>query len=379
MGVKRAEMTRLLQLGNSLIELGNAIQQMDLQQPQQQETLVKQLYTKVYGQVCHFCSKKLLCWEEEYAVTVEALASACDKLEESGLCAETAFPSKFQRRCHHTGQLEIALMNQMEHYKLQQSQQQLQEERREAIANQMILLGEQMQLMRAGTRTDEYQQRLVVGHGFSKKEQVSGDSWGVQDLQDGRMVQILCDGMGSGELAMQQSNLAVHLLQVLLSGGLSMRLSLNMINTVLSFQYGGVRFSTMDVALWNLNTEKLELYKYGSAPSFIKNGRAVTVYDGNSLPVGILPRVEATLLEHEIKAGDVLIMMSDGLYDLNGDGFQWDQIISCLPASDPQLAAEYLMAIAASRIRSKHKKTADNEGNEAVHLDDMTVLVSQLV
>ena len=78
-------------------------------------------------------------------------------------------------------------------------------------------------------------------------------------MEDGRLMQVLCDGMGSGELAMQQSRLAVELLQALLMGGLSMRLSLNMVNTVLSFQYGGVRFSTMDISLWNLNTGKLEL------------------------------------------------------------------------------------------------------------------------
>ncbi len=377
--VKKTEMTRLVQLGNSFIELGNAIQQMELQPPQQQESIVKQLYSAAYRQVCQFCSKKSLCWEETQMHTMEVFANACDCLEEHGLCKESAFSSTFQRRCHHTGQLEIALLNQMEQYKQKQGQQQLQEECREAIAHQMILLGEQIQLMRDGNSVDEHPQRLIVGYAFRKKEQVSGDSWGVQDLQDGRMVQMLCDGMGSGELAMQQSNLAVHLLQVLLAGGLSMRLSLNMINTVMSFQYGGMRFSTMDIALWNLNTGKLELYKYGSAPCFVKNGRRVAVYQGNSLPVGILPRVEATLLEHDIVDGDILIMMSDGLYELNDDGFQWEQIISCLPASDPQLAAEYLMAIAASRIRSNHKKAAAIHPDAEQYLDDMTVLVSRLL
>ena len=192
------------------------------------------------------------------------------------------------------------------------------------------------------------------------------------------MVQILCDGMGSGQLAMEQSKLAVRLLQTLLSGGLSIRLSLSMINTVLSFQYGGVRFSTMDIALWNLHTGKIELYKYGAAPSFVKNGRKVVVYDGSSLPVGILPRVEASQLEHTIAQGDLLVMMSDGLYELNDDGFQWEQIISCLPTTNPQLAAEYLLAIATSRARSNQKKAAALHDGQDQRTDDMTVLVSRL-
>ena len=38
--------------------------------------------------------------------------------------------------------------------------------------------------------------------------------------------------------------------------------------------------------------------------------------------------------------------------------FRWEQIISCLPTTNPQLAAEYLLAIATSRVRSNQKKAA---------------------
>ena len=255
----------------------------------------------------------------------------------------------------------------------------IQAERQEIIAHQLVQFGEQVRLMRDSSLADAPEKQLVVGHASSRKESVSGDSWGVQDLEDGRMAQILCDGMGNGEFAMQQSRLAVELLQAFLCGGISMRLSMSLVNTVLSFQYDGTRFSTMDVSLWNLNTGRLELYKYGSAPSFIKNGRLVKRYDSDSLPVGILPRVEPVLLEHEIAEGDLLIMMSDGLYELNSDGFVWETIISCMPTTNPQLVAEYLMAIAASRIRSNQKKEAALHPGSTTHTDDMTVLVSRLV
>lgn len=377
--MKRAEETRLAQLGGSLIALGDAIKQMELCNPQQTEELAKILYNKVYQQVCHFCSKKCWCWEEESAYTMEALTEACNKLNERGLHTETSFPSRFQGRCHRTGALEIVLINQMEYAREQESRQMFQEEQREIIAHQLIQLGEQMQLMRENLLADVSEKKLLVGHASSRKEPVSGDSWGVLDLEDGRMVQMLCDGMGSGELAMQQSRLAVEILQALLSGGISMRLSLNIVNTVLSFQYNGMRFSTMDISLWNLNSGRLELYKFGSAPSFIKNGRRVKVYDSDSLPVGILPRVEPVLFEHEIKEDDLLIMMSDGLYELNSEGFQWETIISCMPTTNPQLVAEYLMAIATSRIRGNQKKESILYPERTSHTDDMTILVSRLV
>ena len=377
--VRKSEATRLSLLGNSFIELGNALQKLEVEQPRQQTDVVQGLYNRVYQQVCSFCPKESWCWDTESAYTLEALGNACNLLEEQGLGCASVFTTKFQGRCGRTGQLALALFNQIEGYKQQERQQRQLKETKENIAHQLVLLGEQMQVMRCGDDSmDAHQERLLVGHASSKKEQVSGDSWGVQDLQDGRMVQILCDGMGSGQLAMEQSKLAVRLLQTLLSGGLSIRLSLSMINTILSFQYGGVRFSTMDIALWNLHTQKIELYKYGAAPSFIKNGRKVVAYDGNSLPVGILPRVEVSQLEHTIAQEDLLVMMSDGLYELNDDGFQWEQIISCLPTMNPQLAAEYLLAIATSRVRSNQKKAAALHNGQLQRADDMTVLVSRL-
>lgn len=377
--VKQIEGKRLSQLGSSLIALGSAVKQLELCNPQQTEEMAKALYNNVYQQVCRFCSKACWCWEEERVYTIESLTEACNILDVRGLSIETAFSSRFQGRCHRTGALEIALINQIEACRQLESRQMAQAEQREVIAHQFIQLGEQMQQMRQISSANVPAKQLVVGHASSRKKPVSGDSWGVQDMEDGRLMQVLCDGMGSGELAMQQSRLAVELLQALLMGGLSMRLSLNMVNTVLSFQYGGVRFSTMDISLWNLNTGKLELYKYGSAPSFIKNGRQVELYESDSLPVGILPRVEPALLEHEIADGDLLIMMSDGLYDLNSDGFVWEHIIRCMPTSNPQLVAEYLMAIAASRIRSNERKHAALHPGGTLHTDDMTILVSRLV
>jgi len=71
--------------------------------------------------------------------------------------------------------------------------------------------------------------------------------------------------------------------------------------------------------------------------------------------------------------------MSDGLYELNSDGFQWENIIRCMPTANPQLVAEYLMAIATSRIRSNQKKEAALHPDTALRIDDMTVLVSRLV
>lgn len=373
------ERERWTSLGDSFITLGNLLQQKTVPSSAQIEEQAKELYRSVYQQVCQFCTKVRWCWGEEAAYTMEELGNVCNTLAEQGLSKDSAFTTKFQGRCIRDKQLEIVLFNQIlrnsEHTQIQKQC----EESKANISQQLILLGEQMKLIRNNiSRTDTYPERLAVGHAGSRKENVSGDSWGVVDLQDGRLVQILCDGMGSGALAMEQSNIAVLLLKTLLSGGLSVRLSLNIMNTVLSVQYGGARFSTADVAVWNLNTKKIELYKYGAAPSFVRNGRQISTYVSESLPVGILPRVEGTITEHTIQQGDLLIMMSDGLYELTSSQFQWEEVIRRMPTANPQLMAEYLLAIATSRSRG-NQKLAEQQDEKALEPDDMTILVSKLV
>ena len=392
MFVQNWEKRKLNLFGKSLFELGNTLQELELQPPQRREDLAERLYQRVYQQVCQFCEKKKLCWEQLLDETMVALRDACNELEKHGIGAEPKFSIKFQERCFYTEKLEIVLINQIEVFWQQQGQWAQSDEQKTNIAQQLMSIGEQLQCMRVGSlrpMDDISSEKLFIGHASIKKETISGDSWGVQELEDGRLIQILCDGMGSGNLAMQQSQLAVHVLQILLRGGLSIRLSLNILNTVLSFQYGGVRFSTIDVSLWNLSTKKIEFYKYGAAPSFVKHGQDVTTYHTSSLPMGILPRVDAAIEEHILMDGDILVMMSDGLYDLNEDGFQWETVIGCIPTGHPQLAAEYLLAIAKSQMYSRQKrrekmgayKKTQNEntlGSEKQPLDDMTVLVSCL-
>ena len=101
--------------------------------------------------------------------------------------------------------------------------------------------------------------------------------------------------------------------------------------------------------------------------SYIKNGKKVKSYAGASLPIGILAELEGFQASFTLQEDDLLIMMSDGLYELNEPPvFQWEKIIASLPTENPQLAAEYLLAIATSR-------------SGKVAQDDLTVVVSRLI
>lgn len=366
-------------LCESFIALGNLLHSERVHIAISAEEQAREVYRSVYQQVCQFCSKARWCWGEEKDYTLESLGDACNRLMAEGLHKESVFQIKFQGRCSRARQLELVLFNQIAWNQQYMHMKKQRDETTANISQQLILLGEQMKLVRNhSNRCDHHSERLVVGHAGSRKESISGDSWGVVDLQDGRFVQILCDGMGSGPLAMEQSNIAVQLLKTLLSGGLSVRLSANIMNTVLTAHYNGIRFSTVDVAIWNLNTKKIELYKYGAAPSFVCNHRQICSYVSDSLPVGIISRVEGNIAEHTMQHGDLLIMMSDGLYELTNQHFRWEDIICRIPTTDPQLMAEYLLAIAISRSRG-NQKLAELQAEKSLAIDDMTILVSKLI
>lgn len=358
---------QLDRLSDIFMELGIELQAMALDKREQMEAL-QEIYQRVYGQVCIFCKKQVLCWQEEVDMTCEEFARACNLLDAQGLQDLSAFSSRFQGRCSKTGRLEIALYNQMEQYQYRWSLAQQQLKMKESIADQLIDIG--MQLKQHEFQPESaHPYQLLVGVSASEKagNTLSGDSWGIQELSGGRIVQILSDGMGTGAEANMQSATTVHLLKVLLAGGLDLPLSLRIVNTVLSLRFSGERFSTVDLAIWDYVEGKIEFYKLGATPSYVKRGKQVSAYEGASLPLGILPEVEGSRQEHRLQEDDLLVMMSDGLYDLEEKGiFQWEEVIRCIPTNDPQLAAEYLLAIAGSRSGRKQK-------------DDLTVVVSRLV
>lgn len=82
---------------------------------------------------------------------------------------------------------------------------------------------------------------------------------------------LLCDGMGSGEEAMEESTASVRLLRGLLSAGFLPEDALQLLNSVYLLRDDGA-FSTVDLLEADLSTGKLTLWKWGSAPSYLRRG-----------------------------------------------------------------------------------------------------------
>ncbi|MCF8568256.1 stage II sporulation protein E [Alicyclobacillus tolerans] len=196
---------------------------------------------------------------------------------------------------------------------------------------------------------------------------VSGDTHTSLDLGNGRYALAVSDGMGNGERARRESKAAIELLKKLLRAGFDEQLAIKTVNSTLLLRSREEMFTTLDMALIDLFSAKAEFLKIGSAPSFIKRGDSVFSITGANVPIGILQDIEVQTVNEQLQDGDILILMSDGLYDAPQQSYDKEdwlkRQIEGLETSDPQQIADTLIE---SAVHMNHGQI----------LDDMTVLVA---
>ena len=73
----------------------------------------------------------------------------------------------------------------------------------------------------------------------------------------------------------------------------------------------------MDICVLDLYDGKVNFIKTGGSASYIKRGGTVKVINGSSLPVGILSSIEQETIHEQVFPGDMIILASDGLLDMD--------------------------------------------------------------
>ncbi len=198
---------------------------------------------------------------------------------------------------------------------------------------------------------------------------ISGDSYSTIDLGAGKHAIAISDGMGNGEKAHFESNETLQLLQKILQSGIEETVAIKSVNSVLSIRNNDEMFSTLDLAMIDLHDAHAKFLKIGSIPSFIKRGQQVIKVEASNLPMGIIQEFDVEVVSEQLKPGDTLIMMSDGILEAprhveNKDAWI-KRLIQELTTSDPQEVADVILE---KVIRS---------GKGAIE-DDMTIVVSQV-
>lgn len=213
--------------------------------------------------------------------------------------------------------------------------------------------------------------RVTTGKAAAVKTDspVSGDSYTVMTLSDGRFLMALSDGMGSGDPAREQSAATLELFEDFIETGFEKDTAINMINSVLVLKSNEESFATLDICTVDLYSGVAEFAKIGAASAFLVHNGKIEVIKSTSLPVGILNNVDIEINRKKLNEKDLIIMVTDGVIDSKKDILSKElwmmEILQSLDSGAPQDIADYILDEA-------------KKNNSGVVRDDMTVLVSRV-
>lgn len=208
-----------------------------------------------------------------------------------------------------------------------------------------------------------------VAHAAKGGGLLSGDSYSTVELSSGKYALAISDGMGNGERAYKESYETLQLLQKILQSGIEEKIAIKSINSILSLRTTDEIFSTLDLALIDLQDASAKFLKISSIPSFIKRGDKVLKVEASNLPIGILHDFDVDVVNSQFKSGDILIMMSDGVFEgpnlIENNDMWMKRKINELETNNPQEIADLIIE---EVIRAR---------NGEIH-DDMTVVVAKV-
>jgi len=214
-------------------------------------------------------------------------------------------------------------------------------------------------------------QKVSIGVAKATKtdSKISGDTSMQTRLEDGKYLLAISDGMGSGEKARRNSKMAIGMLEKLLSSGFDKDTSLRLINSTLNMAGDEEMYSTLDISILDLYTEKLEFIKNGACPTFIKNKRNVETLKSISLPAGIISDIDLVVYDKDLHDGDIIVMCSDGIIDSTTEYTNkelWIQfLLEEIETEDSQKIADIIL-----------QEAIDN--SYGMPKDDMTVMVAKI-
>lgn len=145
----------------------------------------------------------------------------------------------------------------------------------------------------------------------------AGDAYEVFPIHDGLTAVLLSDGMGQDLNAYRESRKVIRLMRECLDRKMDPETAMHTLHYMMSLNGLDDMYATLDLALIDLQDGRLWSWKAGSMSTYIKRGDDFLRLDSESVPVGFLPSLSVEAKNEQLKAGDIILMMTDGMF--NGD------------------------------------------------------------
>ena len=212
--------------------------------------------------------------------------------------------------------------------------------------------------------TMESRPRFLAVGGYAglsgKGGEPSGDRAVFLRTEDHLAYALLCDGMGSGERAAGAAELCVSVLSSLLSAGVRRETALSLLNNLICT--GEECSVATDLLTLDLLSGRASFLKSGAAASFVCRGSSLFRIRSRTIPMGLLRMVDSEEAGFELRGGDTVVLLSDGVMAGSEEGGWLKELLVTERDSSPETLATKILDTAAAR--------GDHE--------DMTALVVQV-
>ena len=156
---------------------------------------------------------------------------------------------------------------------------------------------------------------LAVDYGSAKGEgsasEPSGDSARFLSLDDS-FFSIISDGMGRGREARECADFVTSYLTDLFHSDVGIDSAASALSHILR-QRDGECTATLDLFKLDLIRGEALFVKSGAAPSYVKRGKSIFRIRSETAPIGLMRSLDAEKIRVEVKEGDAVIMLSDGV------------------------------------------------------------------
>ncbi|AOV06297.1 SpoIIE family protein phosphatase [Sporosarcina ureilytica] len=143
----------------------------------------------------------------------------------------------------------------------------------------------------------------------------AGDAYEVFSIHEGLAAVLLSDGMGQDINAYHESRKVIRLMRECLNRKMNPETAMHTLHYMMSLNGLDDMYATLDLALIDLQDGRLWSWKAGSMSTYIKRGGDFLRLDSQSVPVGFLPSPSIEAKSEQLKSGDILVMMTDGIFN----------------------------------------------------------------
>ena len=181
--------------------------------------------------------------------------------------------------------------------------------------------------------------KIDISYGYgslsANQNDLCGDNYLIKEINNGKFISAISDGMGKGYKAFSESDHILKLVSNIIEQNLEVSTALEILNTFYAIQEYLENYSTLDLLEINRYNKTAKFYKMGATTSYIikKNGSIEKIINQN-LPFGIEEGIDNR--ELMLEEDDLILMSSDGIFENIVESEELDNFIKKIRGESPQ-------------------------------------------